>query len=242
MFRRRRFRCSPGPGSTSASTPATAFDAKSNYSVYSADPALAGGGYSAYNNLKSDGFTGGAQIGYNYEFAAGPAGGIVVGVEADAAYTGLNHTTFYNGSYDETTYNSTFASRTDFVGTVRGRVGYAFDRVMVYGTGGFAYGGVRNSDAFGGYSANSDKLLTGYAYGGGIEYALPTGSFLNFFNSSAVTIKGEFIHYDLGTSNFNNNSGIYAYNVAVRTSGNLARAGLNFKFGDVAPAPVVARY
>ncbi len=224
-----------------------AFDAKSNYTVYSADPALAGAGFSNYNNLRSDGFTGGGQIGYNYEFGAGPAGGIVVGVEADAAYTDLRHTTSNNGLYQAFGANETFASRTDFVGTVRGRVGYAFDRVLIYGTGGFAYGGVRNNAGFGflnnNFAGTSDKLLTGYAYGGGIEYALPTASFLNFFNSSAVTIKGEFIHYDLGTSNFNlPNVNAFGYNVAVRTSGNLARAGLNFKFGDVSPAPVVARY
>ncbi len=76
-------------------------------------------------------------------------------------------------------------------------------------------------------------METGYAYGGGIEYALPTNSFLNFFKSSAVTIKAEYLHYDLGRTNiaFNNGAGI-AGTTRVSNEGDLARVGLNYKFGS----------
>ena len=93
-------------------------------------------------------------------------------------------------------------SSLDFFGTVRGRIGYAFDRVLFYGTGGFAYGAGGTERSFGGFRGNDD-FRTGYAAGGGIEYALPTDSFLNFFRSSAVTLKveGLYVNLDRATRN-----------------------------------------
>ena len=199
---------------------------------------------------RSNGFTGGAQIGYNYEFSGGSflGSGIVVGVEADAAYVGPGS----NSTYTSGAFVSRFASRTDYVGTVRGRLGYAFDRVLVFGTGGFAYGNVRDNETFANaagvntFAGSRNAMRTGYAYGGGVEYAIPTSSFLNVFNSSAVTLKAEFIHYDLGTSAVLVGGVVNpanSFTSQIRTQGNLARAGINYKFDLFgAPAPVVARY
>ena len=47
-----------------------------------------------------------------------------------------------------------------------------------------------------------NRIQTGYAYGGGIEYAIPTSSFLNVFKSSAVTLKVEYLHYVIGDNVF----------------------------------------
>ncbi|WP_237479616.1 outer membrane protein [Lichenibacterium dinghuense] len=186
------------------------------------------------------GFAVGAQIGYNYEFLGfgGPGSGIVVGFEADADYTDLAKSASYPGLDG---YNSMFRSGLNFLGTVRGRIGYAFNQFLIYGTGGFAYGDVFNKDLL--YAPNSttvrffgshDNIQTGYAAGGGVEYALPTGSFLNFFKSSAVTIKAEYLYYDLGSSAVSatpvvagSNGG---YSTRFKTDGNLARVGLNYKF------------
>lgn len=69
-----------------------------------------------------------------------------------------------------------------------------------------------------------------------IEYAIPTTSFVNVFHSSAVTLKAEYLHYDLGRNGNVNGSS--------RVDGNLVRGGINYKldlFGAGA-APVVARY
>ncbi len=84
------------------------------------------------------------------------------------------------------------------------------------------------------YFGNRSRIETGYAYGGGVEYALPTDSFLNFFKSNAVTVKAEYIRYDLGSRN------LLVASTAVRASAT-SRAfapraawcarGLNFKFG-----------
>ena len=223
-----------------------AFDSRNSVAFIGANGLAARAGQGAA--ATSNGFTGGGTIGYNFStqslpvlnsFAGGFAGGgLVFGVEADAAYTDLQRSTAFAPG-------AAFSGRTDFVGTVRGRLGLAFDRLMVYGTGGFAYGGIRDNVNIGGrvnYNANNEKLQTGYAYGGGIEYALPTTSFVNVFNSSAVTLKAEFIRYDLGHESFavtaSNGANFTARN---RVEGNLVRAGLNFKFGSPI-APVVARY
>ncbi len=97
-------------------------------------------------------------------------------------------------------------SSLDYFGTVRGRLGYAFDRTLVYGTGGFAYGSGSADRSFGGYAGN-DSFRTGYAVGGGIEYALPTDSFLNFFRSSAVTLKVEGLYVNLDRNTRNQGAG-----------------------------------
>ena len=98
--------------------------------------------------------------------------------------------------------------------------------------------------------AGNDSFRTGYAVGGGIEYALPTDSFLNFFKSSAVTLKVEGLYVNLDQGNRNN--GAFAVNnvgtVITTTSPGVVlvsggrqvrdtefavvRAGLNYKFGS----------
>jgi outer membrane immunogenic protein len=208
-----------------------------------------------------EGFTGGGQIGYNYQFT--PGSGFVVGIEADAQYVdfGRNRGRQPNFAYsngatglgfanpDLTYINPNGLSSLDFFGTVRGRLGYAFDRTLVYGTGGFAYGAGSNDRSFGGFRGN-DNFRTGYAVGGGIEYALPTDSFLNFFRSSAVTLKVEGLYVNLDRNNasdvfaVSNSTGTqfrtntpYATTVggALRSNDTefaVVRAGLNYKFGS----------
>ena len=194
----------------------------------------------AFSSSKTNGFTGGGQIGYNYQIGnvplfgglpglgnGGAGGGLVIGVEADAAYTDLNR----NYNLGATPY----LARTDFVGTARGRVGVAFGDLLIFGTGGFAYGGVRDNVGNG----SVDKIATGYAYGGGLEYAIPTTSFVNVFHSSAVTLKAEYLHYDLGSTQIASG----ALNSRVHNDGNLVRGGINYKFDLFgSAAPVVARY
>ena len=191
--------------------------------------------------LATEGFTGGGGIGYNYQFT--PGNGIVVGIEADAQYTDLQtrrveNTT--NLAFNPNVLTNTYRSDLNFLGTVRGRIGYAFDRVLVYGTGGFAYGDVTQAVTFQTgapvtYAVARSNIETGYTYGGGIEYALPTESFLNFFKASAVTVKGEYLRYDLGSRTLlvgsTGGPGI-GYNSRFSTEGSIARAGINYKFGS----------
>ena len=223
-----------------------AFDSRSRFET--TNGSLGANGVSvtrpALFNVDSDGFTAGGQVGYNYQIGAGS--GLVLGVEADAAYTDLGQTgritvTSASGTNSRIT---SFHSDLDFLGTFRARAGFAFDRFLVYGTGGFAYGDVSTESDFLSatgrtldYAGSQSGIDIGYTYGGGVEYALPVTSFLNVIHSSAVTIKAEYLHYDLGSRTyFANATGLGgtnetgAYIERVRTDGDLARVGLNFKF------------
>ncbi|KMO44534.1 porin [Methylobacterium tarhaniae] len=200
------------------------------------------------NRTKNSGFTGGAQIGYNYQFT--PGSGFVVGLEADAQYVDFARRTRGTLNYGFTgTPGFAFAppaatvftsgNGLDYFGTVRGRVGYAFDRTLVYGTGGFAYGSGDEDQSFAPSKKLRDSFRTGYAAGGGIEYALPTDSFLNFFRSNAVTLKVEGLYVNLdskknayrGVYDADLNA-VYLRGAAAKTEFAVVRAGLNYKFGS----------
>ena len=224
-----------------------AFDASSNSnsSTFGVPAPFATPGTTAtFRQRSQDGFSGGAQVGYNYQFT--PGSGVVIGIEADAQYLdfGRNrNNAFVNGAVAPgfTLTDPRGLSSLDYFGTVRGRLGYAFDRTLVYGTGGFAYGSGSADRSFGGFAGN-DSFRTGYAVGGGIEYALPTDSFLNFFRSSAVTLKVEGLYVNLDRNT--RNQGAFVINAANnfpvvysgigRRSDEFAvvRAGLNYKFGS----------
>ena len=206
---------------------------------------------SVRNRANNDGFTGGAQIGYNYQFT--PGSGVVVGIEADAQYVDfarranatLNYTGFGARGYafsEPRAFVATSGNGLDYFGTVRGRLGYAFDRTLVYATGGYAYGSGQDDQNFAGRRFH-DSFRNGYAVGGGIEYALPTDSFLNFFHSSAVTFKVEGLYVNLDRQK-NAASGIfydtvlpprgvaYLNGAAAQTEFAVVRAGVNYKFGS----------
>ena len=170
---------------------------------------------------RSGGFAGGGQIGYNYQFT--PGSGFVIGVEtdiqgiafakADAAYLGT------------TPYYSVRPSL-DYVGTVRARLGYAFDRVLVYGTGGFAYGGGSRASSAASYPytlPGTDR--TGYAAGGGIEYA--------FTEKLSAKVEALYLHLDrgfTGTTYYSASVPAY-YGAGKQDSGfALVRAGVNYRF------------
>jgi outer membrane immunogenic protein len=201
------------------------------------------------NGSSNDGFVGGGQIGYNYQFT--PGSGLVVGIEADAQYVdfGRNRNRFAFATLPAggfvtpgtLVFNPNGQASLDFFGTVRGRIGYAFDRVLFYGTGGFAYG-AGGGRQFGLPNSSQDDFRTGWTAGGGVEYALPTDSFLNFFRSSAVTLKVEGLYVNLENNNRLNGAFAVLPNGNVLNTGLIGRrqdtefavvrAGLNYKFGS----------
>ena len=212
-----------------------------------------------FNQSSKEGFTGGGQIGYNWQLT--PGSGVVIGVEADAQYLDFggrrNNGISFNGGPGViagtfTPINGNLSSL-DFFGTVRGRIGYAADRVLFYGTGGFAYASgddqrFSNGTAVINATGGRDGFRTGWAAGGGVEYALPTDSFLNFFRSSAVTLKveGLYVQFDRNNRNsvglplvggFQTAGGlvpVFANTGTIRRDDSFAvvRAGINYKFGS----------
>jgi outer membrane immunogenic protein len=187
--------------------------------------------------------------GYDYQFT--PGNGFVVGVAADDILTdvGKRRSSFGLGGAE-----TNIRQKLDTFGTVRGRLGYAFDRFLVYGTGGFAFGDVTYRSSFFNapgrvlaYNGLYTGMETGYVYGGGVEYAIPTDSFLNYFSvgkyipflsSAAVTVKVEYLHYDLGSRNVTvNNTGLPgfggSYTSRFTTEGNMVRGGFTYRFSGL---------
>jgi len=124
-----------------------------------------GGGtfFPVSSNGGRGGFLGGVQAGYNYQFT--PGAGFVVGIEADIDWAdfgrnnnnGLLFTSFTVPQFPGTVFSpsglaaSTHSNNNQWFGTARLRAGYAWDRFLVYGTGGLAYGSVSNNgNGFGG--------------------------------------------------------------------------------------------
>lgn len=171
-----------------------------------------------------EGFIVGGQVGYNYQL-----GNIVLGLEADLNYTDRSTTTTFRSTLGDP---STYRQELDYLGTVRLRVGYAFDRVLVYATGGLAYGDVNNSvDFFANtignplqFTGRSGDVEVGYAVGGGVEYA--------FTNN--LSLKAEYLYYDLGKTNVLVNAipgvGVNSYTAQFKNDGHIVRAGLNYRF------------
>lgn len=203
---------------------------------------------------RRDDFTSfGGGVGYDYQFGVGS--GIVVGAAADATLMGIGRRRGYAGPPVAGAPDiSSFRQELDYLGTVRGRIGYAFDRFLVYGTGGLAFGSVferasfyRNTDGALAYLGRYTGTETGYAYGGGVEYAIPVDSFLNkfsllnyvpLFKTDAVTVKAEFLHYDLGSHSVLVSSQIAggptgSYTSRFNTQGDVIRGGFTYRFSGL---------
>lgn len=135
----------------------------------------------------------GSQVGYNWQVSS-----IVFGAEADVTYIGASSTFIPANSVHTNCGTNCGVSATNeltWVSTFRGRAGVAFDRFLVYATGGLAVGHVNNHWGWGfqGFSDSqfdSSENRAGYVFGGGIEAMLAPN----------WTVRAEAMHIDLGTS------------------------------------------
>jgi outer membrane immunogenic protein len=165
---------------------------------------------------------GGVQAGCNYQFA----GGWVVGIQADYDWTdakGSNASTFFFGETDQ--------SRIKSLGSVTGRVGYAWDRFLGYVKGGGAWERDEYTifSTFTGVAfATASETRGGWTVGVGGEYA-----FTDWLSGFA-----EYDFYGFGTRT-NTFTGAFVANVDVKETKSVFKVGLNWKFGG---GPVVARY
>jgi outer membrane immunogenic protein len=162
--------------------------------------------FQSFSDSNNGGFVGGGQIGYNWQ-----TGAIVFGAEADIQYADLggkhSFAPFWNGG-----------SNGNYFGTVRGRVGFAFDRALIYATGGLAYGDV-GQDWWG-----NNSTRAGWTLGAGVEYA--------FTNNWTARVEGLWVKLDKGNKN-----GVFYYAGApyyASSSKNdgfgVIRAAINYKF------------
>ncbi|WP_319843331.1 outer membrane protein [Terrihabitans rhizophilus] len=114
-----------------------------------------GGSYGGLDLDDEDGIIGGGQVGYNMQF-----GRFLLGVEGDIAGTGIEA----NDLDDEDGFS--IETRINFIATARGRLGFTFDNLLVYGTGGAAF--VSFEADYPPFA--DDDIAFGWAAGGGVEW------------------------------------------------------------------------
>ena len=149
---------------------------------------------SVHNNpTKPSGFVGGVQAGYNWQ-----TGPWVFGAEGDIQATGANDT-FAPWKFSN-----------PWFGTVRGRVGYAFNNIMFFGTGGLAFGELRGET----FGLSESHTRAGWTVGAGTEFGL----------TQNLSAKIEYLYVDLANSNFTITGMSNGYRFG------LLRAGVNYRF------------
>lgn len=160
-----------------------------------------GSSWDSTGGFDISGWTVGATAGYNYQ-----VGQAVFGLEGDINWSNISGTTL-----------GCCETKNTWLGTVRGRVGYAFDRLMPYVTGGVAFGDVEANVP--GFPGASDTRV-GWTLGGGVEYAI----------TNNLSAKAEYLYVDLGSFNcgLSCGGGLTTDNVDFHT--HLVRGGLNWKF------------
>jgi outer membrane immunogenic protein len=195
-------------------------------------------GFANFGRLEPKGWFGGGQIGYNWQVT-----NIVLGLEADFQGASIKSSQSATLPYivAPNTINVAAGSNIDWFGTVRGRLGWAFDRWMIYATGGFAYAQntytVAMTDTFG-FVANINSKTTrpGYVVGGGVEWSF----------APSWSVKAEYQYINLGTYSLaateTTAAGASAFAIATqaRPDFHTLRLGINYLFN--AGGPVVARY
>jgi outer membrane immunogenic protein len=151
----------------------------------------------------SGGLVGGT-AGYNWQM-----GQVVLGFEGDVDWSDIKGTGTTHCVAGCTTNN-------DWLGTARGRLGYAFDRFLPFVTGGLAVGDIRATTP--GF-AGATQTNAGWTVGGGLEFAL----------AANWTAKAEYLHVDLGNFNCGLSCGLAASdNVSYRAD--IFRGGVNYRF------------
>jgi outer membrane immunogenic protein len=174
------------------------------------------GGYSfdqqqKHTQMKDEGGFGGGQIGYNWQ-----ASSLVLGIETDFQGAALDHSTAVTIGGVAGTHKRSI----DEFGTVRGRAGFAAGPMLLFVTGGFAYGNKTNEFNLAANVYKEDGWEIGYAAGGGVEYKISPG----------WTAKVEYQFVDLSQKNAIDQAGASLNTVDTQLS--TVRAGLNYHFGS----------
>jgi outer membrane immunogenic protein len=181
-------------------------------------------------NLNADGGLVGGTVGLDRQF-----GQWVLGVEGDISWTDFGENAVRNnppgGSFGLPPLRFATDYQMDWLSTIRGRAGFAFDRWMLYGTGGFAFANVSlestvtvGAPAQGRLFGSDDKTKTGWTAGGGGAFAL----------TDHISLKAEALYYDLG------NISVHATNpddpqgseliTKQDINGTIVRGGIDYRF------------
>jgi outer membrane immunogenic protein len=164
-------------------------------------------------SARAGGFLVGGTVGYNYQLSPN----FVVGVEGDIGYADIQAKAGLAAG------GSSASGRIGvdgYLGTIRGRVGYAMGQWLFYGTGGYAFAdGRANLSTVSPFAVSNTSVsrdLQGYVVGGGVEYAI----------NNQLSVKGEYLYFD-----FDKVRAVTAPNVTtIRQDAHLLKLGVNYKF------------
>jgi outer membrane immunogenic protein len=179
----------------------------------------------------------GGQVGYNYELKNVPfIGHAVVGVEVDEDWADVTG----NSTVGTAAGAATFGTRSEEFGTARLRLGYNFDRLLLYVTGGFTWGSFNSYYSVAGFSGSQNINYArlpprSQAVGIGAEYAI----------DNHWSVKAEYL-YDAILAQFDTVASHPAGAIvgfSTRSDYSIIRLGVNYKFDLFATsAPAVAKY
>lgn len=178
------------------------------WSNFSGNDPLAGS-----SDVQAKGWLGGVQLGYNYQINQ-----FVIGVEGDFSWADVKH--------EESNPLGTGGNaslKNDYFATAALRLGYAWDRTLLYAKGGAAWtrDKIDITDGVGGF-ANGTFNRTGWMLGAGLEYA--------FWNNLSAKVEYNYLHFGGITETLTTGGGLTATPADVSLKSHLVKIGLNYKF------------
>jgi outer membrane immunogenic protein len=192
-------------------------------------------------SFNTNGVIGGAHVGYNLQLNQ-----FVIGLEGDVDGSSLSNTEsgvifpaglVANGILpaNAAILPVTVIGHLRVQGSIRGRLGYAWDRVLLYATGGVAFGGFGGSVStpFGFDSQATTRV--GWTVGGGLEYAVT--------NNWSIRAEYRYTQYGNNTIFATNAFGSVGGFANLKVNQNRVQVGFSYKFDTAPPpAPIVAKY
>jgi outer membrane immunogenic protein len=187
---------------------------------------LQSNGNTIFNSYSAQGVIGGAHVGYNYQ-----ANQWVLGIEGSVDGTSISKS-FIRPVGFPAAFNVNYETSAPIQGSIRGRLGVAWDRVLLYATGGAAFAGVdaTYSSPFGSVTQSTTRV--GWTVGGGLEYAV----------TNNWSLYAEYRYSDFGSYS-SNPAGVFVTPVTINRhfTQNQVQGGFSYHFSPP-PAPIIAKY
>jgi len=169
---------------------------------------FSGGAFDGFSrNYGVNGVIGGGFAGYNLQ-----SGPFVAGIEGDFQGTDIH------GGWSSSGHGS-YQQNLPWMASLRPRLGWAWDRLLLYGTAGFAFGDIEETDRYvGGFSFSRDQVRWGYTVGGGAEYKI--------WGPWNARVEYRWTSFGTHTDNISNSS----ISEETSTRFNQIEAGLSYRF------------
>ena len=166
------------------------------------------GGAFGTNNIDADGIIGGGLLGLNFQ-----TGNIVFGIEGDISFGDING----RNGITAPPVTATDRFETDFIATIRGRAGYAWDNILLFATAGVGFADAEIKDSFQVGPSTTSKNHTGFVVGGGLDWAY----------SQNLSARLEYMYGNYNKKNYT----VGGTPDSLEFDTHVVRAAVNFNFG-----------